>query len=178
MRDFLTGTALFVIDIQNDYFPGGQYPLSGSIDASLQAQKVLKFFRSRALPVIHVEHEAIAPDATFFLPNTDGQKIHANALPADGEFVIKKHYISSFEQTPLLAYLQGQNIRRMIITGMQTNVCVLGATTDGLKHGFEVIVLRDATAAVNPTIYAETIEKFATIGATVMSVDDFLNAHN
>ena len=57
---------------------------------------------------------------------------------------------------------------------MQANVCVLGTTKDALKHKFEVIVLKDATAAVDVSTHAETLAAITKKGATVMSVEDLL----
>lgn len=83
--------ALLIIDIQNDYFPGGRMELVGSVAASLRARALLEAFRARGLPVIHVQHVSTRPGATFFLPDTDGVRIHENVRPAPGETVLTKH---------------------------------------------------------------------------------------
>ncbi|WP_317174564.1 isochorismatase family protein [Flavobacterium sp. JLP] len=58
--------ALLVIDIQNDYFENGNMQLVNSEEASENAKMILEKFRSDKLPVIHVQHIATRPDATFF----------------------------------------------------------------------------------------------------------------
>lgn len=58
--------ALLLIDIQNDYFGGGAMELDGSDIAVLQAAKLLECFRQKKLPIIHIQHIASRPDATFF----------------------------------------------------------------------------------------------------------------
>ena len=70
-------TALILIDIQNDYFPGGRMELEGSPEAALQAADLLAFFRTRGLPVFHVRHLSTRPGATFFIPDTEGAEIHS-----------------------------------------------------------------------------------------------------
>ena len=50
-------TALVVIDIQNDYFPGGAMELEGAEAAAAKARAALAHSRAKKLPVIHVRHE-------------------------------------------------------------------------------------------------------------------------
>jgi nicotinamidase-related amidase len=76
--------ALIIIDIQNDYFPGGKMELEGSPEASLQAAKLLERFRSCGLPLVHIQHVSNRPGASFFLPGTEGVDIHANVAPRAG----------------------------------------------------------------------------------------------
>ena len=64
--------ALLLIDIQNDYFPGGAMELVGSTAAAIQAGKLLQAFRRKALPVVHIQHVSTRAGATFFLPDTAG----------------------------------------------------------------------------------------------------------
>ena len=62
--------ALLVIDIQNDYFPGGKMELVGAVAAAENGARVQRQFREAGLSVIHVQHIALSPTATFFLPDT------------------------------------------------------------------------------------------------------------
>jgi len=84
--------ALLLIDIQNDYFPGGAMELVGSPEAGAQAGKLLTAFREKALPVIHIQHISSRPGAAFFLPHTKGVEIHQSVNPAQNEMVIRKNY--------------------------------------------------------------------------------------
>jgi len=99
-----------LIDIQNDYFPGGSMELDGSIEASLNAKKVLSFFREKNMPVVHIQHLSVRPGSTFFLPNTDGVKIHPNVSPMPAESVIEKNYPNSFRDTLLSDFLSKNQI--------------------------------------------------------------------
>jgi nicotinamidase-related amidase len=156
-------TALLVVDIQNDYFKGGELPLAGSDEAAALARRVIDAFRAGGYPVIHIRHESKGPG--LFAPNT---------LP--GEMVFTKHEVSSFEGTPLLSYLRREHIERLVIVGMQTDVCVLGAVKGGKEHGIETIVLTDATAAVSEARREKTLPVLAGDGARLMTVDEFLKA--
>jgi len=72
---------LLLIDIQNDYFPGGAMELEGAEEAGRAAARLLSFFRQRRFPVVHVRHESARPGSTFFLPGTPGAEIHPCAAP-------------------------------------------------------------------------------------------------
>ncbi|MDY0092585.1 MAG: cysteine hydrolase family protein [Candidatus Vecturithrix sp.] len=139
-------TALILIDIQNDYFPKGKMELEGSVEASLHAQQVLTFFREQQLPVVHIQHISIRPGATFFLPETEGVKIHSHVQPLIAELVIQKHYPNSFRETGLLEYLQQKQITRLVLCGMMTHMCVEATTRAAFDYGFECLVIHDACA--------------------------------
>ena len=63
--------ALIIVDLQNDYFQGGKWVLEGTEAAASKAETLLKSFRAKGLPVVHVRHEFPTDDAPFFLPNSD-----------------------------------------------------------------------------------------------------------
>lgn len=139
-------TALILIDIQVDYFPGGSMELTGSVEAGQKAGQALAWARENSLPVFHIRHIAVHPDATFFLPGTAGSEIHPCVAPANGETVIVKHFPNSFRQTDLLNSLKEKQINRLIICGMMTHMCVEATVRAGADLGFECTVLSDACA--------------------------------
>ncbi|MGC8659087.1 MAG: cysteine hydrolase family protein [Desulfomonilaceae bacterium] len=138
--------ALVLIDIQNDYFPGGKMELEGSSESSLCAKHLLQAFRDAKLPVIHIQHISVRPEATFFIPDTHGVEIHQNVQPLPGEPVIQKNYPNSFRNTSLLEHLEGQSIKHLIISGMMTHMCVDATTRAAFDYGFECMVVSDACA--------------------------------
>lgn len=139
--------ALLIIDVQNDYFPGGKMELNGSAGAAAQAAKLLQAFREKALPVIHIQHIAARPDATFFLPDTTGVQIHKSVEPDSGERVFQKHYPNSFRETRLLEYLHENQISQLVIAGMMTQMCVDTTTRAASDYGFRCVLAHDACAA-------------------------------
>ena len=148
-EETMENTALLIIDIQNFYFEGGGVPLVGSVEASLQAQKLLQAFRGRKLPVIHVRHlpkeiplngQGLV-DSQYF--------IHKNVAPQSDEKVISKHFANSFRNTELKNYLDLNGIRRLIVCGMQTHMCVEAAVRAAADLGLEVAVAEDACATRN-----------------------------
>ncbi len=137
---------LLIIDIQNDYFPGGKMELEGSEEAGQVAGQLLSFFRQHKLPILHVQHIAMRPGATFFLPGTPGAEIHASVKPLELETVIEKHYPNSFRETGLLAHLQQQAISQLVIAGMMTHMCVDATTRAATDLGFDCRIAQDACA--------------------------------
>lgn len=95
-------TALILIDIQNDYFPNGKMELYKAEQAAANAAKVLAWFRQNNKDnIFHVQHISKKPSATFFLPDTEGVKIHASLKPLDLENLTIKHSANSFLNTDL-----------------------------------------------------------------------------
>jgi len=139
--------ALLLIDIQNDYFPGGTMEVAGAKAAAAKASALLAAFREKSLPIIHIQHIAARPGATFFLPNTPGAEIHASVRPLAGEPVFQKHFPSSFRQTPLLDHLWQENISRLLIAGMMTQMCIDTTVRAAADLGFSCLLAHDACAA-------------------------------
>jgi nicotinamidase-related amidase len=150
-------TALVLVDIQNDYFPGGKMEQEGSVEASQQARRLLEYFRQQNLPLVHIQHVAVRPGSTFFLPNTEGVKTHRNVQPLDGEVVFQKHYPNSFRETPLLEHLQAQGIDRLVICGMMTHMCVDATARAAFDYGFDCLIAGDACATRKLQFGDETI---------------------
>jgi nicotinamidase-related amidase len=139
-------TALLIIDIQNDYFPGGAMELAGSTDAGERAGKLLASFRDKSLPVIHVQHISTRPGASFFVPETRGVEIHHCVAPRDGEMLVRKNFPNSFRDTPLLQHLRDKGITRLVIAGMMTQMCIDTTVRAAADLGFDCTLAHDACA--------------------------------
>lgn len=140
-------TALLIVDIQNFYFPGDGPGLVNAVPASLNAKEVLKVFRDESQVVVHVRHQT-----------EKGFEIHENVQPISGEKVITKHEINSFNGTDLFEYLKSQKINRLIIIGMQTQMCVEAAIRASHDFGFECVVIEDACATRDVTYGDRTVK--------------------
>jgi nicotinamidase-related amidase len=150
-------TALLLVDIQNDYFPGGRMELVGSVEAGRKAAEVLSAFRSSGWPVVHVRHESVKPGASFFLPGTAGAEIHESVRPLPGEVVATKHTPNSFRETGLKERLESLAVGRLVIAGMMTHMCVDATTRAAFDFGFECTVLSDACATRDLTFDGRTV---------------------
>src|SRR5436190_10097679 len=120
----MADTALVIIDLQNDYFPGGAMELEGSPAAGAKAGEVLQKFRNENLPVFHIRHLSVRPGATFFLPGTPGAQIHGSVRPREGELVVEKNFPNSFRATALQNHLDQHKIKNLVVAGMMTHMCV------------------------------------------------------
>jgi nicotinamidase-related amidase len=138
--------ALIIIDIQNDYFENGAMQLVGAEKASNNAKLVLEKFREEQMPVIHIQHIANRPGATFFLPDTKGVEIHKVVKPISKEKVIVKHFPNSFRETELLEYLKSKKITDLVICGMMTHMCVDSTARAAKDLGYNCILIGDACA--------------------------------
>src|SRR5690242_13829087 len=107
--------ALVLIDIQNDYFPGGKWPLTGMDSAADNAAKVLSAARAKGDLIIHVRHEFPTVDAPFFLPNSEGARIHPKVHFLAGETVVLKHHVNAFRETDLKAILDKHGIEEVVL---------------------------------------------------------------
>lgn len=139
-------TALILIDIQNDYFPGGRMELVGSTEAAAAAARLLAAFRQASWPVLHIQHISTRPNATFFLPNTPGAEIHQSVKPIGDESVITKNYPNGFRDTDLLERLKTAGIDQLLFCGMMTSMCVDATVRAAFDHCFSCVVAHDACA--------------------------------
>ncbi len=139
-------TALLLVDIQNDYFPGGAMEVVGAEAAATQAATLLANFRQHAWPIVHIQHISTRPMATFFLPNTAGAEIHDSVRPSREETVFQKHFPNSFRETPLLEHLRAGGITQLVIAGMMTHMCIDTTTRAATDLGFKCFLASDACA--------------------------------
>jgi nicotinamidase-related amidase len=144
MSDMTTG--LLLVDLQNDYFPGGKMELTGILQASEKARSLLDHFRKNNLPVFHVQHISIHSGATFFLPRTEGGKIYSALEPLAGEEVFQKHFPNSFRETLLLEALRKQDVDHLVIAGAMSHMCVDATVRAACDLGFSCTVIEDACA--------------------------------
>ena len=139
-------TALLVIDIQNDYFPGGAMELEGADAAGAKAAEAIRSFREKSLPVVHVRHLSVRPGSTFFLPGTRGADINAAVAPQGNEIVVEKNFPNSFRNTNLQQVLEKQGIKNLVVAGMMTHMCVDASVRHAADLGYKITLLGDACA--------------------------------
>ncbi|MGB8993657.1 MAG: cysteine hydrolase family protein [Desulfobaccales bacterium] len=150
-------SALLLIDIQNDYFPGGAMELVDMTRAAAHAGEALAAFRQAGQPRFHVQHIALGPGAAFFRPDTAGVEIHASVRPLPGEPLIRKHYPNAFRDTGLLAALQSAGIEELVICGAMSHMCVDATTRAAFDYGLACTVIHDACASRDLVFKGQTI---------------------
>lgn len=170
-----TNSALIVIDVQNDYFPGGRMTLSGANEAAENTRLLIEKSRKINMPVIHIQHIATQEGATFFLPNTQGAEIYASVKPIKNEKLIVKHYPNSFRETDLLKYLQSKNIKNLVFAGMMTHVCIDATVKAAKDFGFNCEVIADATATRDLEVNGQQV-KAAEVQKALLAAMNFYYA--
>jgi nicotinamidase-related amidase len=149
-------TALLIIDIQKDYFPGGKMELVNPMEAAKKAYLLLQCFREHNGHHVHIQHVALKPDATFFISGDRGTDIHDAVAHFEGEPLVQKHYPNSFRETNLLEMLKGWGVERVVVCGMMTHMCVDATVRAAADLGFQVLLAEDA-CATRDLKYGETL---------------------
>jgi len=175
---------LLLVDLQNDYFPGGKMELEGSEQAGLNAEKLLATFRDKDRPVFHVRHLSVGEGATFFVPGTAGAEIHACVQPLPDEIVLEKNFPNSFRETGLADILKKEKVSNLVICGAMSHMCIDGTTRAAADMGFACTVIHDACATKSlefgdltipaPEVHGAFMAALGAAYAKVISLDEFL----
>ena len=144
-----TDTVLIVVDVQHAF----DNPVWGSRNNPTAEQKIaelLAAWRSRALPIIHIQHLNPNPKSIF---NRDqpGFRIKDEAMPLGGEPVLFKSVNSAFIGTDLEERLRSRGTRVIVIAGITTDHCVSTTTRMAGNLGFDTYIVSDATATFERT---------------------------
>lgn len=167
-----TSTALILVDLQNDYFPGGKWMLEGTELAVAKAASLLAHFRSQKLPIFHIRHEFPTADAPFFVPGSSGAEIHPAVAPQPGEPVILKTEINGFKDTDLKQQLDQQGIQNLVICGAMSHICIDALTRAASDFGFQCSVVSDACATLSVEFDGVAVPA-ATVHAAFMAALQF-----
>lgn len=148
--------ALLVIDVQNDYFSGGAFPLWNA-DATLD-NVVGAIERATALgaAVIHVQHLADPAQgpAPFFNRGTPGAEIHPRVRAAAPDApVVVKAFADSFVETELAAVLEERGATELLVCGMMTQNCVTHTAISRSAERYGVTILADACTTVSELLH-------------------------
>ncbi len=178
-------SGLILVDIQNDYFPGGNMELAGMNEASLNAKDLLSLFRKNQWPTFHIQHIAEHEGATFFLPNTEGSELHRSIKPLPEETIIQKKFPNSFRETTLLKELKNAGVEQVVICGAMSHMCIDATTRAAADLEYSCTVVHDACATItlefgDIKISAEDVQGsfMAALGsayATILSFKEFLS---
>ena len=157
--------ALLIVDVQNDFLPGGSLAVAGAEAIISVLNRYIDFFTSLSLPVFasrdwHPLHHCSffdrgGPWPVHCVAGTSGAEFSSLLKLPQQLFVISKatgenqDAYSAFEGTNLANLLRQHGVERLFVGGLATDYCVLHTVQDALKHGFAVILLVDAVAAVN-----------------------------
>lgn len=157
--------ALVVIDVQNDYFPGGGYPLWNTDKTLENIEATMALARAQGVHVVHVQHVANTANgpSPFFNPGSQGVAIHPRILAAapDAPVVVKQH-ADSFVGTTLEATLQRWGVRELLVCGMMTQNCVTHTAISRAAEKYQVRILGDCCTTVDAMIHDFALNAVAT----------------
>lgn len=156
---------LLLIDVQNDYFPDGAFPLWNAEATLAQIEQAVSRARTLGVSVVLVQHVAdpAGGPSPFFNEGSDGVALHPRALAAAPDApVVVKHYADSFEQTTLEEVLQGLGTTELLIGGMMTQNCVTHTAISKEAERYDVTVLVDTCTTVDEMIHGIALHGLST----------------
>ena len=180
--------ALIVVDVQNDFCPGGTLAVPHGDEVVEPLNQVIGEFLERGEPV-YQSRDWHPPTTRHFadyggvwpvhcVQNTKGAEFHP-ALRDDPRITVISKGLgdtdcySAFDETDLLDQLHQQNVEEVVVGGLATDYCVKSTVLDALKHGFKVKALKNAMRAVDVQSGdgERAIEEMRDAGAEILSTD-------
>ena len=186
------GDALLVVDVQNDFLPGGALGIAGGDVVLAPLNRLLGAWRARGLPVFLTRDwhppshcsfvERGGPWPEHCVAGTAGAEFSPRLDRAPGDVVVSKatrlerDAYSALDGTPLADALRRAGVHRIFVGGLATDYCVRATGLDARAAGLEVVVLRDAVCAVNvqPGDGAAALSELAAVGAELVTTDAVL----
>jgi nicotinamidase/pyrazinamidase len=185
-----SGDALIVVDVQNDFLPGGMLAVSEGDQVIAPLNRCMALFQARGLPVYVTRDWHPASHCSFCsqggpwpvhcVQGTTGAAFSpALEVPATAGMISKamnpeRENYSDFEGTELDMQLRSLGVTRVFVGGLATDYCVLNTVRDGLKLGYRLYLLVDAIRAVNvnPDDGDKAIAEMVALGARLVSSGD------
>jgi nicotinamidase/pyrazinamidase len=182
-------TALVVVDVQNDFCPNGALPVADGDKVVKPLNKYIEKIRAAGAPIIYTrdwhpsDHNSFKTQGGPWPPHcvqgTQGAGFHPDlVVPTEGEIVSKAdkkdEAYSFFQGTNLAESLHKRGIKRLLVGGLATDYCVKETVLDGLREGFEVFHLDDASRGVNikPDDSEHALREMVAKGAKRITIKD------
>lgn len=188
------GDALLVVDVQNDFLPGGALGVRQGDEVIPPINRLSDRWRAVGLPVL-LSRDWHPPDHCSFAAQAGPWPAHCVAgtpgacfaaalhIPDAAKIVSKatrqsEEAYSAFQGTGLADELRKSAIRRLFIGGLATDYCVRATAADACAIGFEVAVLTDAVRAVDvqPGDGERALREMAAAGAEMTTTEEVLAA--
>ena len=152
----MSDTALIVIDVQNDYFPGGAWALPAAERALPNIRRLIERARERQQPVVFIQH--VTPEGSpVFAKGSRGGALHAGLAARPEDPLFQKAHPSAFQGTGLQDFLQRSGVRTLDVCGFMTQMCCDTTTREAYARGYTVRLFTDACAARDLVVDGETI---------------------
>jgi nicotinamidase/pyrazinamidase len=188
--DPIAGAALLMVDVQNDFCPGGALAVPDGDRVVPVLNRVMDRFRSAGRPV-YASRDWHPPDTTHFqdyggpwpvhcVANTRGAALHPGLRVTPETIVVSKgedradHGYSAFEGRTgegrtLAEDLRDRGVSMLYVGGLATDYCVRASVLDAARAGLQVAVLTDAVAGIDAEGSRRALEEMQRIGARLTS---------
>jgi nicotinamidase-related amidase len=170
-------TALIVVDLQKGIaaMPGA-HPIA---DVVAKSAALLDAFRARKLPVVLVNVDAMAPGRTqqaarisSFPPEFAELLPELNRQPSD--HLVTKRTWGAFTGTDLEAYLRGQGVTQVVVTGVATSAGVESTARFAHELGFNVTLAVDAMTDMSAEAHENSVARIFPRMAETGTTDEIL----
>jgi len=184
-QDLAPHDALLVVDVQNDFCPGGALPIPEgdavvpAVNPWIQAaadQDLLLLFSRDFHPLLHPSFISQGGQwPVHCVQDTWGARFHSRLIIPDSGIVVTKgvrfdqDQNSAFDQTGLEHLLSRQQVSRLWVAGLALDVCVQATVHDALNLGYAVNLLVDATRAVSADSGQSALQHMQQSGAELIS---------
>ncbi len=184
------GDALVIVDVQNDFLPGGALPVPQGDEVVPVLNEYIHRFRQAGLPIV-ATRDWHPPDHCSFrdrggpwpahcVQGTPGAEFAPGLELPDDALVVSKatepdqEAYSGFQGTDLDARLRAMGVRRLFVGGLATDYCVKQTVLDALRLGYQVYLLTDAIRAVDvhPGDGEAAIDEMRRAGALPLTLSD------
>ena len=143
-KSSFNGAALLLVDVQIG-FDDPKWGERNNPDAENNIALLLKLWRFKKWPVIHIQHCSTDADSPL-RPDRPGNQFKEIVLPEQNEKIFQKTVHSAFIGTNLENHLKDNHITTVVIVGLTTNHCVSTTARMSGNLGFSTFVVSDATA--------------------------------
>lgn len=137
----MNNTALLIIDVQNGMFVKDN-PVFNSENIIFNLKQLLANARSNNTSIFYIQHNA--PIGRTLEPGTENWNIYPEIDPSSDDIIIQKTTPDSFYKTNLHEELKKQNIEQLVLTGIQSEVCVDTTCRMAFSLGYKVTLVTDA----------------------------------
>jgi nicotinamidase-related amidase len=142
----MTDRALIVIDVQNEYFPGGQWALPDAERTLPNILHLIRRAREEGEPVVFIQH--VTPEgAPVFARGSVGSELRPELGVREEDTLFQKEHPSAFQGTGLNDFLRSCSVNRVDVCGYMTQMCCDTTTREAYSRGYAVRLFSDAMAA-------------------------------
>lgn len=160
-------TALLIIDVLNDLeFEGGEALLESALPMADALRELKRRAKAEGIPVVYV-NDNFGKWRSDFRQQLDhclndgvrGEPVVERLVPDEDDYFVLKPKHSGFYNTTLPVLLEYLQVRRVIVTGIATDNCVLFTAGDAYIRDLEVVVPADCCAAINPDRHLAALDQ-------------------